>query len=147
MVYYSDYRAGKVANGSHLTGELEFYAVTTLVPLAAEQVNSEEPSAGDNLRVLVDVLSQHGQPVIQSVSAEEKDVAGLGFGSAVSGKKMVYTYKFSVEQPCVWGVDEAATVAAIEGALDGVKVPFGDEGFVATDAAKKNVVVSYAKVL
>lgn len=147
MVYYSDYTAGVVANGSHLTGELEFYTISTLIPLASVEVNSKAVSAGDNLRVLVDVLSQKGQPVIQSVASEERDVAGLGFGSEFSGKKMVYTYKFSVEQACVWGRDEAETVAHLEAALHGVKVPFGTEAFEAESAAKRNFVVSYAKVL
>lgn len=156
MTYYSDYNHGAVANGSHLTGELEFYKVSTLVPLvgAEAEVNSANPGAADNLRMLVDVLSQHGQPVIQSVAvAENVALAGLGFGSNHAGNANVYTYKFSVEQPCAWGVDADVTVANIVAALDNVPAVYVAAGsedtlnkFYTADAEKKNVVVEYAKV-
>lgn len=157
MTYYSDYNHGAIVDGSHLTGELEFYTITTLIPLVGEDanVNSENPGAADNLRRLTEILAQHGQPVIQSVSVSENAaLAGAGFGTDFAGNANVYTYKYSVEQPCVWGVDAETTIANLVAALDNIPtvyVPNGQETklnkIYTTDAAKKNTLVSYSKVL
>lgn len=112
MVYYSDLRAGKVEAGTHLTGSMEFYTIKTSVALAAEVCNSAEPNAGDNFRVLCDVLSIKGEPVVQGFKEED-------------GK---FIYKFSLEQPRVWGEDAEAVKAAIAEKLNGVKVPYVPEG-------------------
>lgn len=116
MTYYSDLRAGKVEASTHLTGSMEFYAIKTSVALAAEVCNSKEPNAGDNFRVLCDVLSCKGEPVVQGFKAEK-----------VEGKD-VFTYKFSLEHPRAWGEDAEAVAAAIAEKLDGVKVPYVPEG-------------------
>lgn len=164
MTYYSDYNHGAIVDGSHLTGELEFYTITTLIPLVGEDanvnsenpnVNSENPGAADNLRRLTEILAQHGQPVIQSVSVTKNvTLAKASFGTDFTGNKNVYTYKYSVEQPCVWGVDDKTTIANLIAALDNIPtvyVPNGQEGkldkIYTTDAIKKNTLVSYSKVL
>ena len=116
MTYYSDLRAGKVEAGTHLTGSMEFYAIKTSIALAPEVCNSKEPNAGDNFRVLCDVLSCKGEPVVQGFKAETAEGA------------TTYTYKFSLEQPRVWGEDAEAVKAAIAEKLDGVKVPYVPEG-------------------
>lgn len=155
MTYYSDYNHGAIVDGSHLTGELEFYTITTLIPLVGEDVNSENPGAADNLRRLTEILAQHGQPVIQSVSVSNNDAkAGLGFGTGFTGNENVYTYKYSVEQPCVWGVDAKTTIANLTAALDNIPTVYVPNGqkekldkIYTTDATKKNTLVSYSKVL
>lgn len=156
MTYYSDYNRGVFSNGSSLTGELEFYTITTLIPLIGEDenVDSANPGGADNLRRLTEILSQHGQPVIQAKSvAENTALSGLGFGTGFTGNANVYTYKWSVEQPEVWGVDADATIANINAALDNIPavyVPSGSEAtldkFYMTDAVNKNTIVSYSKV-
>lgn len=133
MTYYSDLRAGKVESSTHLTGSMEFYTITTSIPLAAEVCNSAEPNAGDNFRVLCDVLSVRGEPVVQGFKEEE--------GS--------FVYKFSLEQPHAWGDDEEAVKTNIASKLDGVKVPYvpegGDEAFDLGEEG--NTTVEYSQEL
>ena len=133
MTYYSDLRAGKVESSAHLTGSMEFYTIKTSVALAAEVCNSAEPNAGDNFRVLCDVLSVKGEPVIQGFKEED-------------GK---FIYKFSLEQPCAWGDTEEKVKANIASKLDGVKVPFVPEGGEeAFDLGKEgNTEIEYAREL
>ena len=111
MTYYSDLRAGKVEASTHLTGSMEFYTIKTSVALAPEVCDSAKPNAGDNFRVLCDVLSVKGEPVVQGFKEE-------------GGK---FIYKFSLEQPHAWGDDAEAVKANIALKLDGVKVPFVPE--------------------
>lgn len=137
MTYYTDLTAGKVEAGAHLTGSMEFYTIKTSIPLDTKVFNSFEPSAGDNFRVLCDVLSFKGEPVIQGFKAEKV------------GNKDVFTYKFSLEQPCAWGDDEAAVKANIAAKLDGVKVPYvaegGDDAFDCGEEG--NTEIEYSKEL
>jgi hypothetical protein len=133
MTYYTDLTAGKVEAGAHLTGSMEFYTIKTSIPLDTKVFNSFEPSAGDNFRVLCDVLSFKGEPVIQGFKEED-------------GK---FIYKFSLEQPCAWGDDEAAVKANIAAKLDGVKVPYvaegGDDAFDCGEEG--NTEIEYSKEL
>ena len=112
---------------------MEFYTIKTSIPLDTKVFNSFEPSAGDNFRVLCDVLSFKGEPVIQGFKEE-------------GGK---FVYKFSLEQPCAWGDNEAAVKANIAAKLDGVKVPFvpehGQEAFKVGNEG--NTEIGYSKEL
>jgi len=159
MYYNNFYTAGQVSNGAHLTGSMEFYTVKTLVPVLSEIVRSgtaeteEEVKthllcAGDNFRFLCDMLSAKGEPVIQSIKAEKKDVAGEGF-DGFEGEMMIYTYNFTLEQPKVWGADEEATIANVKAAIFGKKVPFVEEGTEETldEFKAANTVVEYRNVL
>ena len=133
MTYYSDLRAGKVEASTHLTGSMEFYTIKTSVALAPEVCNSAKPNAGDNFRVLCDVLSVKGEPVVQGFKEEDSK----------------FIYKFSLEQPHAWGDDEEAVKANIASKLDGVKVPFvpegGEEAF--TFGEEGNTEVEYSQEL
>lgn len=70
---------GKVSFGEHLTGNLQFYAVTTSVDIT--------PATGQaNLDKLVEVISTNGQPVIMGA------VTGTG----------PYVLKFAIEHTGAW---------------------------------------------
>ena len=133
MTYYTDLTAGKVEAGTHLTGSMEFYTIKTTIALASEVQNSNEPNAGDNFRVLCDVLSFKGEPVVQGFKEED-------------GK---FVYKFSLEQPCAWGDTEEKVKENIAKKLDGVKVPYvaegGDDAFDCSEGG--NTEIEYSKEL
>jgi len=160
MYYNNFYTAGRVSNGAHLTGSMEFYTIKTLVPVADEVVRSgvveteeevklHQLCAGDNFRMLCDLLSAKGEPVIQSIKVEKKDVAGEGFGEGFSGEMEIHTYNFSLEQPKVWGAEAEVAVENLKAAIFGKKVPFVAEGTEETlgEFNADNTVVEYRNTL
>jgi hypothetical protein len=84
---------GKAFAGEFLTGNLQFYSVSTAVDISGASALSQAA-----LDKLVEVISLNGQPVIMG--------APVRAGS-------VYTLKFAVEHTGSWGSD-AALVAAIK---------------------------------
>jgi hypothetical protein len=84
---------GHVAAGEHLTGNLQFYSVSTAVDISGAAALSQAA-----LDKLVEVISLNGQPVIMGAPVKS--------GST-------YTLKFAVEHTGAW-VDSAALVAAIK---------------------------------
>lgn len=87
---YENQVNGKVLSGEHLTGNLQFYSVTTSIDIT--------PVSGQaNLNKLIEVISLNGQPVIMGA------VTGTG----------PYSLKFAIEHAGSWA-DAATLVAAIK---------------------------------
>lgn len=132
--------SGGVFSNETLTGNLDFFTLTTVVEVAEGNWGDTE-SATRNLITLINAISLRAQPIMVSVSVDEDaSVTGLGFGTGITGTADVATIKFAIEHTT------AADEIAAE--LDGVALPFGSiEAIDTQDAATKNTVVVKSEIL
>lgn len=132
---------GQVVNGEHLTSDMDFWTVYTVVAMTAgADVNSDTPTAANNLDRMIQFIGQRAQAVMVSVaSAAVNDPNTLySLGTDYNqNATTVYTLKFATEHTGAW-TDTASAVNNLEESLDGLPMPFTTAAVPITGLSTRN---------
>jgi phytoene dehydrogenase-like protein len=138
---------GGVRAGEKLTGNMDFFVIKTLVPMAEGDVDTDATTGADNLERLTQVFEMRSQPVLISTSSETvANPAGAGFGSSFTSSATVYTIKFANEHTGQWVATTGGNNSLVD-ALHGLAMPYGGSALDLKTAATINTIVTASLVL
>lgn len=99
-------------SGEHITGDLEFFTVFTLIDLTDSGVtditlnDTKEYNQAQNLNTFLQSISLRTQPIIVSVSKREaEDLSDYEFGSNYTGSHNLWVVRFASEYKGAWQKD------------------------------------------
>jgi hypothetical protein len=117
LEFANDRDTGNMANGEHLTSAIDFYTLTTTVPLSI--ADFETGVAAQNLIRIGEIIGMQAQPVVAGLHAVA-DVSAVSALPAGAG----YQFKFMIEHTGAWAAGVLAATLASETAA--CALPSGD---------------------